>query len=134
MYDQQAGNATLFVNGAAVTSQTSISSGSGTLRVDERKENNAFQTTSAEPEGNLTALRVGAGPDADAAADGRTGLIAYVDEAFVYGTALTVDELDFLYRAAQVRSRWLRNVYSRRKGGPHALTSPQAIGDDFTFS
>lgn len=107
VYDQEAGNATLFVNGAAVSSQTSISRGNDASAVAERKANNVSQTISEEHRGNFAALRVGAGPDADGAADGRTGLIAYVDEAFVYATALTVHELDFLYRAAQVRSQGL---------------------------
>lgn len=48
------------------------------------------------------ALRVGAGPGEDGAADGGSGLVAYVDEAFVYGTALTADELNYLFQAAQV--------------------------------
>lgn len=50
-----------------------------------------------------TALRVGAGPSVVGASEGTTGFIGIVDEAFVYGTALSVDELDYLYRAQQVR-------------------------------
>lgn len=50
------------------------------------------------------AFRVGAGPDEDGAADGSSGLVAYVDEAFVYGMALTADELNYLFQAAQVWS------------------------------
>lgn len=52
-----------------------------------------------------TALRIGAGDTVKDATDGTTGLIGIIDEAFVYGTALTVDELDYLFQAAQVRRK-----------------------------
>lgn len=50
-----------------------------------------------------TALRIGAGHSSMDAGDGNTGIVGFVDEVFVYGTALSVDELDYLYHAAQVR-------------------------------
>lgn len=50
-------------------------------------------------------LRIGAGGDPIGAGDGSTGLVGFIDEVFVYGTALTVDELDYIYRAAQVSVR-----------------------------
>lgn len=50
-------------------------------------------------------LRIGAGGDTTGAGDGSTGLVGFIDEVFVYGTALTVDELDYIYRAAQVSVR-----------------------------
>lgn len=101
VYDQKSGNATLFVDGIAVTSQTSIPQGGMVSRTANT------DGTTAPPEdnsaGNLaTSLRFGAGYSATGAADGSTGFIGVIDEAFVYGTALTVDELDYLYRAAQV--------------------------------
>lgn len=55
-------------------------------------------------------LRIGAGGDTKGSSDGSTGLVAIVDEIFVYGTALAVDELDFLYRAAQVCFRFSTRV------------------------
>lgn len=102
VYDQTSGNATLFVDGTAVTSQTSIPQGG----MAPRTAQNTVQAT-LPPEysssGSLaTSLRVGAGYSATGAEDGSTGFIGVIDEAFVYGTALTVDELDYLYRAAQV--------------------------------
>ena len=96
VYNQEAGNATLYVDGVAVTAQTSIPTGGVFSRVAGDNENvsgvSAFSTS----------LRIGAGPSAVGAADGSTGFIGFIDEVFVYGTALSVDELDYLYRAAQV--------------------------------
>lgn len=101
VYDQKSGNATLFVDGMAVTSQTSIPQGgmpSWTVETHEKTPPSEYNSA-----GNFgTSLRVGAGYSATGAADGGTGFIGIIDEAFVYGTALTVDELDYLYRAAQV--------------------------------
>lgn len=117
VYDQRSGNATLFVDGTAVTSQTSIPQGgmaSWTGRTDQNTPPLEYNSA-----GNLgTSLRVGAGYSATAAADGSTGFIGIIDEAFVYGTALTVDELDYLYHAAQVithllrlRRKWFSRTY-----------------------
>lgn len=102
VYDQKSGNATLFVDGIAVTAQTSIPQGgmaSWTGNTDGTTPPPEYNS-----EGNsASSLRVGAGYSATGAADGSTGFIGVIDEVFVYGTALTVDELDYLYRAAQVR-------------------------------
>ena len=101
VYDQRSGNATLFVDGIAVASQTSIPRG-GMASWAENTDG-----TTPPPEynsaGNLaTSLRIGAGYSATGVEDGSTGFIGVIDEAFVYGTALTVHELVYLYRAAQV--------------------------------
>lgn len=102
VYDQNAGNATLYVNGASVTSQTSLLDGGKILQATSTNQT----TRSAEnprERSQGTALRFGAGRSVDAAADGSTGFVGLIDEAFVYGTALTVDELTYIYGAAQVR-------------------------------
>lgn len=101
VYNQEAGNATLYVDGVAVTAQTSIQHG-GVFSGDERPlaagSNNATGGAAFS-----TALRVGAGPSVVGASDGTTGFVGIVDEVFVYGTALNMDELDYLFRAQQVR-------------------------------
>lgn len=103
VYNQEAGNATLYVDGVAVTAQTSILNG-GVFSGDERPlAGGSTNATGVSP--FSTSLRVGAGPSVVRAADGSTGFIGIVDEAFVYGTALSVDELDYLYHAAQVRRK-----------------------------
>lgn len=101
MYNQEAGNATLYVDGVAATAQTSIPEGGVFSRNQSGHNTNVSAAAVAQ---FSTALRIGAGPRAVAAGDGSTGLIGFVDEVFVYGTALSVDELDYLYRAAQVTS------------------------------
>lgn len=112
MYDQDAGNATLFVDGVAVTSQTSIPQGGSVVRptteTDTIVETSVPSTeiNSALPVALISSgLRIGAGGDPIGAGDGSTGLVGFIDEVFVYGTALTVDELDYIYRAAQVSIR-----------------------------
>lgn len=104
VYDQNAGNATLYVDGKTVSSQTSIPHGGMVLRTaspakpplpPEDDSENTF----------VTALRIGAGGTVAGAADGGTGFIGLIDEAFIYGAALTLDELDFLFRAAQVKDK-----------------------------
>lgn len=113
-YNQEAGNATLYVDGVAVTAQTSIPNGGVFLGDEvasssfEQQPSDLLAGGSSNATGGAafsTALRVGAGPSVVGAADGSTGFIGVVDEAFVYGTALSVDELDYLYRAAQVRRK-----------------------------
>lgn len=101
VYNQEAGNATLYVDGVAVTAQTSIQNG-GVFSEDKRPLAGGSNNLPGDVAFS-TALRVGAGPSVVGATDGSTGFIGVIDEAFVYGTALSVDELDYLYRAAQVR-------------------------------
>lgn len=96
VYNQETGNATLYVDGVAVTAQTSMPDG-GVFLLNAGDSSN-FNGSS----GFSTSLRVGAGPSVMGAADGSTGFIGYIDEVFVYGTALSVGELDYLYHAAQV--------------------------------
>lgn len=93
----------LFVNGVSIGSQTSIRHGYSKQQA-ERAETNAYESRSNPTESghDRAMFRIGAGPGAAGAVDGSSGLVGYVDEVFVYGTALTVDELDYLYRAAQV--------------------------------
>lgn len=102
VYNQDAGNATLYVDGVAVTSQTSIPHG-GHARTADISGQQMLGPGNTSVDVFATALRIGAGKTVVGAEDGRTGTIGFIDEAFVYGTALTVDELDYLYRAAQVR-------------------------------
>lgn len=100
VYNQEAGNATLFVDGVAKTSQTSIFPGIETEQgLADDVPLSPTPTPYAEASGGL---RVGAGRTAVNSTDGSTGLIAVVDEVFVYGTTLTTDELGYLYKAAQV--------------------------------
>lgn len=109
VYDQDAGNATLYVDGVAVTSQTFMSRG-GMISRSTNSSQQAISPESDDERSFATALRVGAGASAMGATDGKTGLIGFVDELFVYGTALSVDELDFLYGAAQVRPKARSNI------------------------
>lgn len=104
MYDQQAGNATLYVDGHTTTSQTSIPHG-GLSHTANDFPDRALVSGSNSLNDFGTALRIGAGDAVKDATDGTTGIIGIVDEAFVYGTALTVDELDYLFQAAQVRRK-----------------------------
>lgn len=112
-YDQGAGNATLYVDGVTVSSQTRIQRGSasGTGENAPRSLGPDFSLAL------VAGMRIGAGPDG--AEEGSTGLIAVVDEAFVYGASLTVEELDYLYGAAQVR----RSSLCRRGGGDNTNNS-----------
>lgn len=113
VYNQEAGNATLYVDGVAVTAQTSIPQGgvfgrnaaAGSSFEQQPSDSFAGDSIGFSERSTLsTALRVGAGPSLLGAAEGSTGIIGFIDEAFVYGTALSVDELDYLYSAAQVES------------------------------
>lgn len=127
VYNQEAGNATLYVDGVAVTAQTSIPKG-GMFSRDAVASSSSEQQAYDPPAGDSggfsgghtfsTSLRVGAGPNVLGAADGSTGFIGFIDEAFVYGTALSVDELDYLYHAAQVR---------RKEGGTRFQRGPLSI-------
>lgn len=121
VYNQEAGNATLYVDGVSVTAQTSIPKGGVFSR--DAGENDIASGVSAFS----TSLRIGAGPRAAGAADGSTGFIGFVDEVFVYGTALSVDELDYLYRAAQV-SRLLGVKASKcPRQGPSRFWGPSTV-------
>lgn len=111
VYNQESGNATLYVDGVTVTAQTSIPQGGVFSRNAVANSSSEQQSTdstagySSDFTGGSTfstSLRVGAGPTVLGAAEGSTGFIGFIDEAFVYGTALSVDELDYLYHAAQV--------------------------------
>lgn len=111
VYNQEAGNATLYVDGVAVTAQTSIPQGDMFSRNAVASSSSEQQPSDSSIGGSSdftgsstfsTSLRIGAGPSVLGAAEGSTGFIGYIDEAFVYGTALSVDELDYLYHAAQV--------------------------------
>lgn len=106
VYNQEAGNATLYVDGVAVTAQTSIPNGGMFPRhaVDSSSSEQQPSDNSDFTAGStlFTSLRIGAGPSLLGAAEGSTGFIGFIDEAFVYGAALSVDELDYLYHSAQV--------------------------------
>lgn len=111
VYNQEAGNATLYVDGVAVTAQTSIPKGGVFSRnavassPSEQQQSDPVAGDSSNFAGSSTfsaSLRVGAGPSVLGAADGSTGFIGFIDEAFVYETVLSVDELDYIYHAAQV--------------------------------
>lgn len=113
VYNQEAGNATLYVDGVAVTAQTSIPQGGEFSRngvassSSEQQPSDSLAGDSSGFSGGSTfstSLRVGAGPSLLGAAEGSTGFVGLIDEAFVYGTALSVDELDYLYSTAQVES------------------------------
>lgn len=115
MYNQDAGNATLYVDGVAVHAQTSVPTGGffnpNMAANSSLEQQPAGLANTVEGRGNAadsasfsTALRIGAGPGVGGATDGSTGFVGVVDEAFVYGEALSVEELDYLYHAAQVRA------------------------------
>lgn len=89
------------MDGSATTSQTSIPHG-GLSHTAKDFPNQVLVSDSNSFNAFRAALRIGAGDTVKDATDGSTGIIGIVDEAFVYGTALTVDELDYLFQAAQV--------------------------------
>lgn len=137
MYNQEAGNATLYVDGVAVDAQTSIPNG-GAFTRDAATNSSLEQqppglTTVAGDSDYVadsasfsTALRIGAGPGAVGARGGSTGFIGVVDEAFVYGAALSVEELDYLYRAAQVRNG-KQGMYSNPLTRQYLFESSEAL-------
>lgn len=115
VYNQEAGNATLFVDGVAKTSQISIFPG---IETEQGLADDAPLSTTLLYAEASRGLRVGAGRTAVNSTDGSTGLVAVVDEVFVYGTTLTTDELEYLYRAAQVclglQASWCEGVNPSR--------------------